>query len=575
MLACATYHPQQSLTAFQSWSVGVCNAGIRRTHAYNYSTTQIAYTQCYSTSNYTAPQKLGWMSTSNQLRTGSPMAEMELHHSADAHLQAAHRPSGSAVLYALYAGGQRAMAEHIEHGQVTLVRHHVGDAEVDIDPRTDRRTYRLRVQTPMGVAAVIESDGSTKGAAVSYVHTDFQGSWTLLTDADGQAITRQAFDAWGRPRNPLNWAPLPEGHGICMLGQRGYTGHEHLPALGLIHMNGRAYAPGLQRFLSPDPFLQDPANAQNHNRYAYCLNNPLRYTDPSGYIHAPAVPYDNDRDIIEDPWWSSGWASALGRGTPLAWTTRIPSIGGYGGSIIVTRVADAGHGAYRVSSTGRYQTVDIFGAHGGYTRYISPWLGTSGATGTHFFYDLPPGATADSWGYSPSRYEGMGGGGRMQWCSDGSYNYYGSYGGGSGGRTGGGSGISNRGVNSIVEVASTVNSTAGPYMSWGGVVGAAAEAANAGHVAKTAADLQVEKMLTKVGKIGKGLGVAGSLLSVGIDAFNAWENPTARNKVKLGVSVGIVIVGVIPYVGPIISFGFSAYELGGGFDWLYDMYDDI
>ena len=80
----------------------------------------------------------------------------------------------------------------------------------------------------------------------------------------------------------------------------------------LIHMNGRAYASGLQRFLSPDPVLQAPANAQNHNRYAYCLNNPLRYTDPSGYIHAPAVPYDNDREIIEDLGWSGGWALALG-----------------------------------------------------------------------------------------------------------------------------------------------------------------------------------------------------------------------------------------------------------------------
>ena len=258
MPACATYRPLQSLTAFQSGSMGASCAGRGRTYVYSHSITQTAYIQCYSTSNYSAPQKLGWMSTSNQLRTGSPMAEMELHHSADAHLLAAHRPSGSAVRYALYAGGQRAMAEHIEHGQVALVRHHVGDAEVDIDPRTARRTYRLRVQTPTGVAAVIESDGSTKGAAVSYVHTDFQGSWVLLTDAAGQAVAHQAFDAWGRPRNPLNWAPLPEGQGITMPGQRGYTGHEHLPSLGLIHMNGRVYGPSLQRFLSPDPVLKRP-----------------------------------------------------------------------------------------------------------------------------------------------------------------------------------------------------------------------------------------------------------------------------------------------------------------------------
>jgi len=47
-------------------------------------------------------------------------------------------------------------------------------------------------------------------------------------------------------------------------------------------MNGRLYDPILHRFLSPDNFVQDPFNTQNFNRYAYVLNNPLMYTDPSG-----------------------------------------------------------------------------------------------------------------------------------------------------------------------------------------------------------------------------------------------------------------------------------------------------
>jgi hypothetical protein len=39
-------------------------------------------------------------------------------------------------------------------------------------------------------------------------------------------------------------------------------------------------------FLSPDNYLQAPDNSQNFNRYTYCLNNPLVYTDPSGeFIH--------------------------------------------------------------------------------------------------------------------------------------------------------------------------------------------------------------------------------------------------------------------------------------------------
>jgi len=47
-------------------------------------------------------------------------------------------------------------------------------------------------------------------------------------------------------------------------------------------MNGRVYDANIARFLSPDPMLQAPNNALNYNRYSYCMNNPLLYTDPSG-----------------------------------------------------------------------------------------------------------------------------------------------------------------------------------------------------------------------------------------------------------------------------------------------------
>ena len=57
-----------------------------------------------------------------------------------------------------------------------------------------------------------------------------------------------------------------------------------LPEFGLINMNGRMYDPLLARFLSPDDYVQLPDDAQSFNRYTYCLNNPLKYTDPSGEI---------------------------------------------------------------------------------------------------------------------------------------------------------------------------------------------------------------------------------------------------------------------------------------------------
>ena len=49
-------------------------------------------------------------------------------------------------------------------------------------------------------------------------------------------------------------------------------------------MNGRIYDLTLGRFLQADPLVQAPSNSQNYNRYSYVLNNPISYTDPSGYF---------------------------------------------------------------------------------------------------------------------------------------------------------------------------------------------------------------------------------------------------------------------------------------------------
>ncbi len=67
------------------------------------------------------------------------------------------------------------------------------------------------------------------------------------------------------------------------LTTRGFTGHEELDEVGLVHMNGRVYDPQLGRFLSADPVVQDATDLQAYNHYAYVRNNPLSLLDPSGF----------------------------------------------------------------------------------------------------------------------------------------------------------------------------------------------------------------------------------------------------------------------------------------------------
>ena len=63
--------------------------------------------------------------------------------------------------------------------------------------------------------------------------------------------------------------------------RRGYTGHEHLDNVRLIHMNGRLQDPLLGVMLTPDPLLGVLGNPQSLGRYAYVTNNPASLTAPA------------------------------------------------------------------------------------------------------------------------------------------------------------------------------------------------------------------------------------------------------------------------------------------------------
>lgn len=132
---------------------------------------------------------------------------------------------------------------------------------------------------------VYKDDGITQ--EYLYLHRDLQGSIIAISNQSGNIVEKRHFDAWG------NISKVQDGAGNNLAGltvlDRGYTGHEHLQGVKLIHMNGRLYDPLLHRFLQPDNFVQDPHNTQNYNRYGYVLNNPLKYIDPSGEEGLTAV----------------------------------------------------------------------------------------------------------------------------------------------------------------------------------------------------------------------------------------------------------------------------------------------
>jgi RHS repeat-associated protein len=63
----------------------------------------------------------------------------------------------------------------------------------------------------------------------------------------------------------------------------GFTGQENDADTGLMYYGARYYSPEFRVFVQPDSIIADPYNPQALNRYAYALNNPVKYTDPSGH----------------------------------------------------------------------------------------------------------------------------------------------------------------------------------------------------------------------------------------------------------------------------------------------------
>src|SRR5262249_42196323 len=118
-----------------------------------------------------------------------------------------------------------------------------------------------------------------------YISKDQLGSITQITNARGSVVNSYTYDPWGRRKVVQSGKKRSNPGGLAVNGtfDRGFTGHEQLDHISLIHMNGRVYDPTIARFVSADPTLQLPLSSQAYDRYSYVWNNPINLTDPTGF----------------------------------------------------------------------------------------------------------------------------------------------------------------------------------------------------------------------------------------------------------------------------------------------------
>jgi RHS repeat-associated protein len=112
-----------------------------------------------------------------------------------------------------------------------------------------------------------------KGTTLSYVMQDHLGSTSVTANSSGISNGDIRYTPFGHTRFSTGIIPT----------DKKFTG-QRLDATGLYYYGARYYDATIGRFISPDTIVPNFANPQSLNRYSYCYNNPLRYTDPTGHF---------------------------------------------------------------------------------------------------------------------------------------------------------------------------------------------------------------------------------------------------------------------------------------------------
>ncbi|MFH0731293.1 MAG: RHS repeat-associated core domain-containing protein [Candidatus Omnitrophota bacterium] len=106
-----------------------------------------------------------------------------------------------------------------------------------------------------------------------FYHTDHLGSSNVITDAIGNRASLTEYKPYGE-------TSVQDG---TYDSNYKFTGKEYDCTTGLYYYGARYYDPELGRFTQADTIVPNPGDPQDLNRYSYCSNNPINYTDPTGH----------------------------------------------------------------------------------------------------------------------------------------------------------------------------------------------------------------------------------------------------------------------------------------------------
>jgi RHS repeat-associated protein len=228
----------------------------------------------------------------NGNQTGRPNGET-ITYSAEDLPRTISGVASRAATFLYDADGSRVEKVKTASGEVTTYLDDLYEKRVINSSTSEHLYYILGPEGPVAQVTRPVVDRVPGTESTRYLHPDHLGTIERSTCGPGVSSCNSGsihetrrYDPFGNRLSSTTSKHLPTtlGEAVPPSGIRlGFTGHEDDFEQSLINMKGRLYDPRTARFLTPDPVAQDPFEEQSYNRYAYVLNNPLKYIDPSGF----------------------------------------------------------------------------------------------------------------------------------------------------------------------------------------------------------------------------------------------------------------------------------------------------
>ncbi|MFI5298466.1 MAG: RHS repeat-associated core domain-containing protein [Polyangiales bacterium] len=189
------------------------------------------------------------------------------------------RKSDSVVVSLQYDGAQNRLRKSDNVTQTTYFGSLYERMRSVTAPSATTDLHTFIVPTGSTKLEIVRQSG--KPDTSRYVFSDVLGSTDVVTSTTGTILEQRSYDAFGQRRNHAGWTAGTITSSVDNI--YGFTGQEDEAGLPLVNMKGRIYDPRLGRFLQADPIMGSPFDSQRYNAYSYVLNNPLKFTDPTGF----------------------------------------------------------------------------------------------------------------------------------------------------------------------------------------------------------------------------------------------------------------------------------------------------